>query len=554
MIRKVVLKGFKRFDEVTFDLPGHVVLAGPNNTGKTTLLQAIAVWSMALERWRAAMGGDYNPRNGFTKVPMTRGMFSAVPLRNFDLLWTDRRYRGAIEIRLELTDGRNITMCIESDSAEQVYVRPKWENSSKDDLRLPPPKVAYVPPMTGLSTDEPVFNRAKIEQLLGQGRPGEVIRNLLVQTHQDQEAWRSLTEVIRRMFQLELDPPDSTGADILAEYRRIEGGWPTGAKLDIACAGSGFQQVLLLMTFLHARPGSVLLVDEPDAHLHVMLQDAIFHELKTVAERDRSQLVIATHSEVIINAVEPTELIVSMGKPKLLASTDEKRALIRSLKVLDNADLMCALVAPGILYLEGNTDLALLREWARILGHARALDLLEARLFWRPTIWEAREGASGIKAKDHYDAIHLIRPDLPGLILLDGDDNPNIPETPLTGQGLQRLRWRRYEIESYLLHPASIKRYVLHVTGSEENAAAAMRYMEENHPPAFLLAPHGDPDYIKATKARTRLMPPILAAGGIDIPYTRWSEIAAQMLPEEVHPEVREKLDGICRAFGVADV
>ncbi len=530
------------------------MLAGPNNTGKTTLLQAIAVWSMALERWRSAMGGDYNPRNGFGRVPMTRGMFSAVPLRNFDLLWTDRRYRGSIEIRLELADGRDITMCIESDSAEQVYVRPKWQTTSSEHLRRPPPKVAYVPPMTGLSTDEPVYNKAKIEQLLGQGRPGEVIRNLLVQTHQDQDAWRSLTEVIRRMFQFELDPPDGRGADILAEYRRLEGGQPAGAKLDIASAGSGFQQVLLLMTFLHARPGSVLLVDEPDAHLHVILQDAIFHELKTVAERDRSQLVIATHSEVIINAVEPTELIVSMGEPKQLASTEEKRALIRSLKVLDNADLMCALTAPGVLYLEGNTDLALLREWARILGHAKALDLLEAKLFWRPTVWELRDGASGIKAKDHYEALRLIRPDLPGLILLDGDDNRNIPETPLTGEGLQRLRWKRYEIESYLLHPSTIQRYVLHVTGSEENAAAAMRYMEENHPPAFLQNPLSDPDYVKATKARTQLIPPILAAAGIDIPYTRWSEIAAQMLPEEVHPEVREKLDGICKAFGVSDV
>lgn len=51
MIRRVVLRRFKRFDdvEVEFRLPGHVVLAGPNNTGKTTLLQAVASWGPALE-------------------------------------------------------------------------------------------------------------------------------------------------------------------------------------------------------------------------------------------------------------------------------------------------------------------------------------------------------------------------------------------------------------------------------------------------------------------------------------------------------------------------
>lgn len=52
MIRKVTLRRFKRFEEVEFVLPGHIVLAGPNNTGKTTLLQAIAAWELGLRRWR----------------------------------------------------------------------------------------------------------------------------------------------------------------------------------------------------------------------------------------------------------------------------------------------------------------------------------------------------------------------------------------------------------------------------------------------------------------------------------------------------------------------
>lgn len=47
-ISKVVIRNFKRFSDETFDLDGHVVVAGPNNSGKTTLLQAVATWSLAL--------------------------------------------------------------------------------------------------------------------------------------------------------------------------------------------------------------------------------------------------------------------------------------------------------------------------------------------------------------------------------------------------------------------------------------------------------------------------------------------------------------------------
>jgi predicted ATPase len=551
MITELTLHNFKRFGELTFTVPGHVVLAGPNNTGKTTLLQALATWSLALARWRSA--NDFNPRKGYVKVPMTRGMFSAVPLRNFELLWNDRKYAGRIEIGVRLADGRHIVMELESDSSEQIYVKPR-NDVNPEHLKVAPPQLLYVPPMTGLSVEEPVYQSAKIEQLLGLGKPGEVIRNLLLTTHQDQSAWIRLTDVIRRLFEFELLPPDGAGADIVAEYRRLDATGRATPRLDIGSAGSGFQQVLLLMTFLHAKPGTVLLLDEPDAHLHVILQDAIYHELKSVAQRDGSQLIVATHSEVIIDAVEPDQLFVVLNEPRQVADSEEKRQLIRSLKVLDNADLMRALVAPGILYVEGHTDLALLREWARIMDHKPALRLLEPHLFWRPTVWEPRDGAHGIKARDHYEALRLLRPDLPGLVLLDGDDNPNIPDTPLTGNGLQRLRWRRYEIESYLFHPQALARYVRQVTGSEVNVNAMNDYIAKNHLPDFLNNPLSDPDYIKRTKARTELIPPVLQAAGVQLPYTRYSEMAAHMLPNEVHPEVKEKLDGLCTAFGVAHV
>ena len=74
----------------------------------------------------------------------------------------------------------------------------------------------------------------------------------------------------------------------------------------------------MLLAMLNTRPGSVLLLDEPDAHLHMMLQDAIYSELRAVAARTKSQLVVATHSEVIINAVDARELCVLLDRPVML--------------------------------------------------------------------------------------------------------------------------------------------------------------------------------------------------------------------------------------------
>jgi predicted ATPase len=548
MISKVVIRNFKRFDKVAFDIPGHIVLAGPNNTGKTTLLQAIASWSLALERWKQL--NDFNPRQGYVKAPIARQAFSSVPLRSFDMLWNQRHYTGNLEIEVTETGNKPIAMEFISDSTEQIYVRPRWD-VDQFILRYGKTQSAvYIPPMSGLGTEEPLYQSPKIAQLLGQAKPGEVIRNLLVQAKGSETAWRALTDSIKRLFGYELLPPDETGADIQAQYRHN----PGEKELDIASAGSGFQQVLMLLTFLHTRPASILLIDEPDAHLHMILQDAIYGELRDVAMRQRSQLIIATHSEVIINAVEPRELCVMLNTPRMASDSREKTNIIMSLKILNNADIMLALDCPGVLYTEGHTDIAILREWAKVLKHP-AYDILMKKLFWKPTVIESRPGACGMQARDHYDALKLVRDDIPGLMLMDGDDRTTIPETTISGVGLQRLRWRRYEVESYLVHPAALERFVIQQVGESaapSHVEAMNKYLNDNYPPAIIKEPLAEHNYLNSTKARTNLLPPILDAAGLQgFPYTRYNEIAAVMLPEEIHPEIKEKLDAICKAFNI---
>ncbi|HEV3021076.1 MAG TPA: AAA family ATPase, partial [Pirellulales bacterium] len=265
MIRRVTLRRFKRFESVTFDVPGHIVLAGPNNCGKTTLLQAVACWSLALGRWKEL--NDFQRHGGaYTKAPIARHAFYAVPLRAFDSLWNDRDYHGTVEIEIADDRGWTVTMELLADSTEQIYVRPK-PAAEPDTVRRAALNTVFVPAMGGLSIDEPVYQRPKIEQLLGQGKPGDVIRNLLWEAHQDQAAWNALDESIGRLFHCRLLPPDVATADIIAQYEPLGG----GPRFDIASAGSGFQQVLMLLTFLHTRPSSVLLLDEPDAHMHVIL-------------------------------------------------------------------------------------------------------------------------------------------------------------------------------------------------------------------------------------------------------------------------------------------
>lgn len=294
MIQEIRISHFKRFeaDEV-IDVAGDVVLlAGPNNSGKSTVLQALAAWNLGLQRWIAERG----ERQSQKRISLTVDEFTAAPVREMNLLWRNRRTADArrtaagkqttkarpIVIAVAGADVDNTpwSLAIELLYANQklVYARPVDPNQPDGPTPVIPPQarqvqVVHIPPFSGLETEEPFRDPGLRDRLIGQGRPGEIVRNLLWELWRqgDKKSWDALVRDIEDLFGYTLLPPvynATKQAFIVCEYRpRAKGGAPT-PKLDIASAGSGFHQVLLLLAFFYAKPATILLLDEPDAHLH----------------------------------------------------------------------------------------------------------------------------------------------------------------------------------------------------------------------------------------------------------------------------------------------
>ena len=54
MITKLTLRNFKSIREQTYELSGFDLLVGPNNSGKSTVLQALAIWQFCVDEFRRA--------------------------------------------------------------------------------------------------------------------------------------------------------------------------------------------------------------------------------------------------------------------------------------------------------------------------------------------------------------------------------------------------------------------------------------------------------------------------------------------------------------------
>ena len=61
MLTRLVVRNFKRFDEVEIELGSPVVFIGPNNSGKTSAMQALALWDVGLKRWNEKRAGKSTP-------------------------------------------------------------------------------------------------------------------------------------------------------------------------------------------------------------------------------------------------------------------------------------------------------------------------------------------------------------------------------------------------------------------------------------------------------------------------------------------------------------
>ncbi|MFP4351220.1 MAG: ATP-dependent nuclease [Puniceicoccaceae bacterium] len=561
MITRIHTQFFKGFEKQDFELGPVTLLAGPNNSGKSTLLQAVMVWNLALQKWCEKKGPDSGSKAKDRQgAPITRQEFSALPLPSMDQLWTDTHTslrKGEVEgktagsprplvISLEgkTRDGSDWRFGFEFrySGPEQIHVKPVAADIAHLETARQEVSVIYVPPFSGIGVNETRYDGPYQDMLIGQGKGGDILRNLLLEVAESgDENWNELEGMIERIFRYRLLKPVYSGTPfITCQYLkgipegRGYGGYP---PLDVSTTGSGFHQVLLILAFLYARPSSLILLDEPDAHLHVILQKELYDRLLSFCHSHGGQLVIATHSEVLIDNTSARNILSFYQKPHPLGSDSERDQIREALKRVTALDLLLAEDAKGVLYVEGSTDFDLLKAWAKVLGHR--LD----QWFETMPFCQKNHGRNPKEARAHFFALKSVREDLQGILLLDGD-NRSLPDRELAGENFSILRWERYEAESYLLHPKALERFLSRECG-ELLANAGLEYLREQLPPASFNRPLETTGYLKAEPASKTLLPEILQRAGVQLGKGEYFLLAEQMLTEELPSEVSQKLDAI---------
>ena len=491
MLTKLYIKNFKRFREETIELGNPVVFVGPNDSGKTSALQALALWELGLRRWNEKRKGKPAPEKR-PGVTINRKDLVFIPIRDAIQIWRNLAVRNVqrssqgqrtknirIEIIVEGVSKGKVWKCgLEFDYAneESFYGRPLRvaEEDRSQTMEIPEEasdvRIAYLPPMSGLASIESRLDPGAINVLIGEGRTAEVLRNLCFKIISNkktgEEDWRAFYECLNNLFGVQLDEPKyiQERGEISMSYKDR-----AGIRLDIGCSGKGMQQTMLLFAYLASNPGSLLLLDEPDAHLEMLRQRQIYQQLTEWADKHDGQIIIASHSEIILNEAADRDLVIAfLGRAHRI--DDRGSQVLKSLEKIGFDDYYKAEQKGWVLYLEGSCDLVILQSIANVLQH-RASTVLE-----RPFVEYV--GNQPEKAYFHFYGLKEAKTDLLGIAIFDHLGR-HFEEKP----ALKQFMWKKNEIENYLCQRQTLKRWA-EAFGSKNFGsifqAAALEAMDES--------------------------------------------------------------------------
>ena len=587
MISRVAIQNFKRFKDRTEFLlkpEGITFLAGGNNSGKSTLLQALAVWEfarsvIAINKSNAALLAGTTGHG----VGVSTEEFSPIALPNLKHLWSGLKVLNNttgngynLRIRCEWpTTGDPSTHHLEFGFAlsnDRLFLKTTSSNLRSEDAI---PRMAYLPPFAGITPREERMSPATRRRWMGRGLAGAVLRNLLYDFWEKNDvarkqakapngkipkaalaelrkmdSWEQLLNVLEEVFKTGLSVKQfnelyHTTIEVAAwEGQLVNKRFRRKAKTpekDLMVEGGGFLQWLSVYALALNKELDVLLLDEPDAHLHPALQGYLIHKLAQLARENRKQVLLATHSTTILMETK-VEQIFRMEDRDYLKDERGRVALFVGLGS-QYAPRLDQLKRCKRLFLhDGPSNVEILRTWATKLG-----------IEWPQVLVDWIYSRDGEARKALVSELRKDIPDLKAISLEDRDDYPfSETKSDLTYGSMQAFysglglrRWRRRNIESYLLHPDAIARAaakpveeVRQFLETVHGLSVTANFKDSNCPQTLA---HTDGKEIITKNPRS-----VTAEFGID-----YRKIAESMLPDEIPDDVKtllRELTEMCRS------
>ena len=308
MINKIQLKDFKIHANLDLPLGGLTILTGQNGMGKSSLLQ-----SLLLLRQSYSQQNNINGINLKGDLTDLGGAFDVVCQSSKD---------GIVRIRLSLSGGNDLDFRFSSDTEVHDTFLPTIDDvpQQKDitQCSLFTNNFQYISafrlgPQKGYERDTNIVQyQRQISKVNGQceyavhflshyGKKVHCLPQLLIGDASDDALETQVQNWMQNVsprVSINIEP---VGADFMLNYKFSREGHPMTDEMSAVNVGYGVTYVLpILIAVLSATPDSLILIENPEAHIHPRAQAELM-KLLMKAVKAGVQIIIETHSDHIMN-------------------------------------------------------------------------------------------------------------------------------------------------------------------------------------------------------------------------------------------------------------
>ncbi len=305
-LTKVSVKSFKKIKKLEIDIEPLNLIIGGNNSGKSSLLQAIhtavssaqtqveqgGLKAFAEETLRYSPGADFSALGHNTPFGNRSDQNRAtVEFSATDTIEDETR---SLQYTVQLYKGRNPRV-VGVDRIGDARLGSLIANLAK-------PFSIYVPGLAGIPHFEEYKTAPVVLRKIAGGEANLVLRNIIWQIKINGK----LNELISRLreffpeLDIQIEYIENTDTNITIKVRTSL----RESFNSIELCGTGILQAVQIFSYVVLFKPTLLLLDEPDSHLHPSNQIKLIDAMEFLNSTYGTKVIIATHSRHLMSAAQ----------------------------------------------------------------------------------------------------------------------------------------------------------------------------------------------------------------------------------------------------------
>ena len=296
------------------------MLIGANNSGKSSVLQALH-FAVSVAQTARLVGEGVNWSKDKFQLSYNPAQLIYSPIAEVLSLASGGTLQeppgSQIEVEISTSDGEQCLVAVRRGRNRNIQVSIAGRALGERLMNIEKPFTVYAPGLAGIPKDERYMSPGVVRRVVARGDANLVLRNVIRMLSLEKKSWDAFLEDMQSLFkgiaiEIEFDEKRDETIEVFFQI-------PGGPRLPIDAAGTSILQASQILAYISLFQPTVLILDEPDSHLHANNQRILCNLVVDLSSKRGFRALISTHSRHVLDAMRNRSTVIWINKGQKVA-------------------------------------------------------------------------------------------------------------------------------------------------------------------------------------------------------------------------------------------